>query len=207
MSATRKIMLIRHGEKPAVPPPPQGIDENGNLDPASMTAEGWKRARLLVSLFDPKDSRFRPGLARPTALFAGKIDDDRGKRPMETITPLAKALHLSIDQSYSGSKIITQVSPKPVAGGFALAIGYGESRIPELVRAIKTTGGSVLAAWRRGDLPTIGGLIAPSAAVPGHWPGQRYDVVWVFDLNDDNTTYRFSQVPQLLLPGDLAAPI
>lgn len=207
MPTTRKIMLIRHGEKPAVPLP-QGIDEDGDVDPESMTAQGWKRARLLVSLFNPEHGRFRRGLARPTTLFASELNEDRGKRPMETLTPLARALHLAIDQSYSGSKIVTQASPTTTeGGGFVLALGYGASRIPELVKAMLTTGGCVLAAWRRGDLPAIAAQIAPAAAIPGHWPGKRYDVVWVFDLNPDGTTYRFSQVPQLLLPGDLATPI
>jgi hypothetical protein len=207
MSPTRKIMLIRHGEKPAVPPPPPGMDANGNPDPKSMTAQGWKRARLLVSLFDPHHGKVRNGLAHPTALFASKISDDEGKRPMETLQPLATALHLPIDQSYGSSKIVSKVNSMTAAGGFTIALGYGASEIPQLVRAMIATGGSVLVAWRRGDIPTIASEIAPAAAIPGHWPAARYDVVWVFDLNDDGTTYRFSQIPQLLLPGDLTATI
>jgi hypothetical protein len=206
MPATRKIMLIRHSEKPAVPPPPDGIDENGNVDAESLTTQGWQRARLLISLFNPDSGQFRAGLARPTALFAGKVNGDHGKRPVETLKPLAAALRLPIDQSYSGSKIVSQAR-STTAGGFVLALGYGASQIPDLVRAMTTTGGFALAAWRRNDIPVIAGQIAPSAAIPSHWPGKRYDVVWVFDLNGDGTTYRFSQVPQFLLPGDLATPI
>jgi hypothetical protein len=207
MSATRKIMLIRHGEKPAVPPPPQGIDENGGSDPESMTVQGWQRARLLVSMFNPDKGRLRTGLARPTALFAGKINNDHGKRPVQTLQPLATALQLPIDQSYSSSKIVSQVTSTPEAGGFVLALGRDVSQIPDLVGALMTIGGIALIAWRRGDIPTIASQIAPTAAIPGHWPGKRYDVVWVFDLNGDGTTYRFSQIPELLLPGDLAIPI
>jgi hypothetical protein len=206
MPATRKIMLIRHGEKPAVPPPPQGIDDKGNIDPESMTPEGWQRARLLVSLFDPENGPLRAGLARPNALFASKITDNRGKRPVETLEPLASALALPIDQSYSSTKIESKASKKP-GGGIVLAIGYGPSQIPNLVHGVIATGGFVLVAWRRGDIPAIASQIAPGANVPDHWPGKRYDMVWVFDLNDDGTTYRFSQVPEFLLPGDLATPI
>lgn len=207
MPATRKIMLVRHGEKPAVPPPPQGIDENGNVDPESLTAQGWQRARLLVSLFNPESGKLRTGLARPTALFAGKTNDDHGKRPLQTLRPLASALQLPIDQTYSGSKIVSRVTPTGAGSGFVLALGYDVSQIPDLARAMTTAGGVVLAAWRRTDIPVIAGQIVPGVPVPDRWPGKRYDVVWVFDLNDDGTTYRFSQVPQVLLPSDLATPI
>jgi hypothetical protein len=206
MPATRKIMLIRHGEKPKIPPPPQGIDENGNVDAESLTTRGWQRARLLVSLFNPDNGGVRNGLARPTALFASKINDEHGKRPVETLKPLAATLRLPIDQSYSGTKIGSRVK-QATAGGLILALGYDTSEIPDLVKAITTTAGSVLAAWRRTDLPLIASHIAPGATIPNHWPGKRYDVVWVFDLNDDGATYRFSQVPQFLFPSDLATPI
>jgi hypothetical protein len=206
MPATRKIMLIRHGEKPKIPPPPQGIDENGNVDPESLTTQGWQRARLLVSLFNPDHGEIRNGLARPTALFASKINDDHGKRPVETLRPLAAALQLPIDQSYSGSKIISKAKPA-AGGGLVLALGYGASEIPDLVKAMTATPGFALAAWRRTDIPIIASQIAPGAAIPNHWPGKRYDVVWVFDLNDDGATYRFSQVPQFLFPSDIATPI
>jgi hypothetical protein len=207
MPATRKIMLIRHGEKPDVHSALQGIDESGNIDPESMTAEGWKRARLLVSLFDPPSGRFRTGLARPTMLFASKINGDHGKRPAETLEPLASALHLAIDQSYSSTKTEVKVIPTPAGSGFVLAIGSTAGQIPDLVKAITAKGGFALVAWRRGDIPRIAQLIAPGAAIPVHWPAGRYDLVWVFDLNDDGTTYRFTQVPQSLLPGDVAKPI
>jgi hypothetical protein len=207
MPATRKIMLIRHAEKPKVPPPPQGIDENGNVDPESMTAQGWQRARLLVALFNPENGQFRAGLARPTALFASKINDNHGKRPTETLRPLSTALQLPINGSYSGSKIVSMVTPAATGAGFALALGYDVSQIPDFVSGIMMTGGFALAAWRRTDIPAIASQIAPGAAIPDHWPGKRYDLVWVFDLTDDGKTYRFSQVPQLLFPGDLPTPI
>jgi hypothetical protein len=36
MLVTRKIMLIRHGEKPSHDAPTNGIDEHGNMDPESI---------------------------------------------------------------------------------------------------------------------------------------------------------------------------
>jgi hypothetical protein len=38
-----------------------------------------------------------------------------------------------------------------------------------------------------------------------HWPGDRFDVVWTFTRNGNG--WRFAQVPQMLLPGDLPYPI
>jgi hypothetical protein len=40
---------------------------------------------------------------------------------------------------------------------------------------------------------------------PVHWPGDRFDVVWTFTRNGNG--WRFAQVPQMLLPGDLPYPI
>jgi hypothetical protein len=38
--------------------------------------------------------------------------------------------------------------------------------------------------------------------VPEEWPDERFDLVWVFDLDPTSQDYRFSQQPQLLLSGD-----
>ena len=41
--------------------------------------------------------------------------------------------------------------------------------------------------------------------VPAHWPGERYDLVWVLDRpSGRGPIVSFTQVPQLLLAGDRA---
>jgi hypothetical protein len=40
---------------------------------------------------------------------------------------------------------------------------------------------------------------------PDYWPPDRFDVIWTF--THDGGRWRFTQVPQLLLPGDLPYPI
>src|ERR1700694_5331160 len=65
-----QIMLIRHGEKPVGSGPPFGIDSNSNPDGESLTGQGWERAGALVELFDPSVDKIRPGIVRPTSLFA-----------------------------------------------------------------------------------------------------------------------------------------
>jgi len=42
---------------------------------------------------------------------------------------------------------------------------------------------------------------------PQKRPGDRFDVVWVFDLDKTTGEYSFSQVPQNLLAGDQDSPI
>lgn len=45
-------MIIRHAEKPGISrEPPLGIDEDGRLDPHSLTVNGWVRAGFLSSFF------------------------------------------------------------------------------------------------------------------------------------------------------------
>jgi hypothetical protein len=61
--------------------------------------------------------------------------------------------------------------------------------------------GPVLVAWEHRRIP-------PLVAEPRHppdvpdWPDERFDLLWVFDRGDRGRT--FSQIRQLLLPGDSA---
>ena len=40
---------------------------------------------------------------------------------------------------------------------------------------------------------------------PDYWPPDRFDLIWTF--TPDGHRWRFAQIPQLLLPGDLPYPI
>jgi hypothetical protein len=67
--------------------------------------------------------------------------------------------------------------------------------------------GLVLIAWQHEDIPAIANAILGKAGVvPPKWPGDRFDVVWVFDLQPVGG-YSFSQVPQMLLADDLPSVI
>ncbi len=50
-------------------------------------------------------------------------------------------------------------------------------------------------------------IVGNETTVPQKWPGDRFDVVWVFDLVTPSSSYSFSQVPQRLLAGDSPDPI
>ena len=180
-AATRgadRIMLIRHGEKPVGKKPPFGITVDGTEDPESLTVVGWQRAGALVELFDPAVRPVRSGLTRPTHLFASNPGTTGSKRPLETITPLSQRMKLTVK---------TPVKDKET------------KRIAEILAGTK---GSPLAAWQHQDIPSIAGHLGTvHPTPPKKWPHDRFDIVWVFTRQHDRT-WKFTQVPQLLLAGD-----
>ena len=173
-----KIMVIRHAEKPNGEP---GIMPDGSQNPEALTAAGWSRARALVGLFNPQGGRFAdPRLARPSSLFASGSDS---LRPKQTLAPLAEALKLVIGANYLKGQ---------------------EDR---LVAAAKNAGGVTLVAWQHEAIPKIATLIRGSAnGVPPLWPSHRFDLVLVFD-RQDNGDWSFEQAPELAMPGDSSQPI
>ena len=56
------------------------------------------------------------------------------------------------------------------------------------------------------DLQPIAQGIAPNADIPP-WDGDRFDMVWVFTSDTGPDGFNFTQIPQLLLPGDISDPI
>jgi hypothetical protein len=66
----------------------------------------------------------------------------------------------------------------------------------------------VLISWQREYIPDIASLIlSDRTTAPSVWPEERYDMIWVFDLDRSSSKYTFNQVPQELLGGDLITPI
>jgi hypothetical protein len=75
------IYIIRHGEKPADPPPadpgqippppapPFGVDYEGDQDAHSLLPRGWQRSGGLAVLFDPALGALQAGLQVPAALL------------------------------------------------------------------------------------------------------------------------------------------
>jgi len=184
----RKIMLIRHGEKPTLAA--AGVDAAGASDPNSLCVAGWQRAGALARYFATPAAA---GITAPAALFASAylkakhgeiVADIKSMRAYETLSPLAARLNLPIDACY----------PVGDETGFAAAI--------------LRLGGVVLVAWEHKHIPLIARALPLRAAgtLPAAWPGTRYDMVFVLDWDADAKGYAFSQVPQLVLAGDSAAP-
>jgi hypothetical protein len=170
-----KIMLIRHAEKPNGDDGP-GLMPSGVENPRALTLTGWKRANALVGLFNPPDGALpRPPLAKPMSLFASGSDS---LRPKQTVAPLAAALNLPVRTFLKGQE-------------------------PELVAAVKKAEDPVLISWQHEALPAIAALIRGSAdGVPPRWPGHVYDLVWMLDLQASGA-WSFTQVPELVMPGDI----
>jgi hypothetical protein len=177
---TAKIMIIRHAEKPPDSGQPFGVTADGDQDPESLIIEGWQRAGALACLFAPSSGPLlNPELATPEFLFASHSKSDGGSnRPLQTITPLASKLGLT---------------PKT----------HKKSDIDKVAADAMACGGIALVSWQHEDIPAIANLIlGNSTTVPQTWPGPRFDVVWVFDLDQSSNSYSFKQVPQSLLAGD-----
>ena len=185
MAQARKLMVIRHAEKPPQPPdapPPNGVDADGNVDPESLTPQGWQRAGALVRLFNPVHPPSDSAIAVPNVLIASSKNGRGSKRPFQTLTPLAQDLHLDITT-------------------------FGPNNFDDAVVAAKASDGVVLMCWQHEDIPEMGAAIAGDNVVPAQWPGARFDIVWVFDRDPQSGTYSFTQVPQRLLAGDLTTII
>jgi broad specificity phosphatase PhoE len=175
MPAT-KIMLIRHAEKPD--DEDGGVDQKGNPDKHELIVRGWQRAGALVQFFaNPRDP-IGP-IKQPATIFATEpSSQSASKRPLHTVTPLAELLGIDINSD----------------------IAEGEEQ--DLVNTAVASAGTVLIAWHHEAIPTIANLILQNQSAPQKWPGDRFDVVWIFTRAAANDPWTFSQAPQLLLSGD-----
>lgn len=173
MPAT-KIMLIRHAEKPD--DQDGGVDQKGQSDKHDLIVRGWQRAGALVQFFaNPRDPNRL--IQRPAVIFATDPGSE-SKRPLHTVTPLAQFLTITIDSSIA------------------------EGSEQDLVNKAAASNGMVLIAWHHEKIPAIANLILQNQSAPQKWPGDRFDVVWVFDRTAAGAPWKLSQVPQLLLAGD-----
>jgi len=200
----RTIFIIRHGEKPADPPPPNGIDVDGAPNDHSLAPVGWQRAGGLVGLFASFGGALREGILTPTELFSPGYKtptDTAGARTHETILPVSQLLDLQIDSTYVESK---SHSKEP-----SHATGPSEAALGAAVAAEQT--GVTLICWEHTAIHEIANAITPLAAgspIPQKWPADRYDVVWSFARAAGTTDpYVFTQIPEMLLFGDQDAPI
>ncbi len=210
MGATT-IMVIRHAEKPGdydrinYDGVYDGVQTNGTANSESLVTLGWERAGGLVTLFAPPWGP-QSDLATPQSLFAADpsptsadsnendSSDEPSQRPYETLTAIAAMLDLSIDTQYA------------------------KDEYKDMVTAALDCTGVVLIAWQHQDIPWVNKKSKPGISqyiltdsqtpsgkfnIPSKWPGDRCDLVWVFDRpSGSGPITTFTQVPQLLLAGD-----
>ena len=179
-----KLMILRHAEKP-IPGKSQGVRGDGRADASSLTALGWQRAGALVNFFRGPRAREGHLIERPNHLFAAKFDpqsDDPSRRSKQTLRPLSRALETVIQDRF----------------------GAGEETA--LVEEALKRSGAVLIAWSHEHITAIVEAIPDAnVEVPSAWPDSRFDVIWAFEHRQGK--WKFSQVPQVLLAGDLPEAI
>jgi hypothetical protein len=153
------IWLIRHAEKPAGDI--GGVDENGAADLESLTPKGWERAGAWAVYFEGKVPTPTAIYASPNAKLkdkqAGIDDGSHSKRPVQTITPYADAVHTSLDQRFlKGEETALAAAVTDV-----LAARHGD----------------VVVCWQHEDLPAIATALG-ATGVPAKWDGARFDMIW-----------------------------
>lgn len=181
-----KIMVVRHGEKPGSPPPPNGVDSHGVVNQDCLIPRGWQRSGALACLFSDMGAAARKHLAVPTKVYATD-PASKSKRPKETVSGVSQLQLNGADPDTT----------------------WGEGDEVTLVNHAKEDAkkGPVLIGWHHEKIPAIANaIIGNNTTAPQHWPGKRFDMVWVFELQSDGT-WKFDQVPQLMLYGDSDKPI
>jgi parallel beta-helix repeat protein len=142
----------------------------------TLNAAGYERARRLVGFFtDPK-----PGISTPTQIWASK-GKTASMRPLQTVQPLAAALGLNIDTVYDFENAESTVG-KALTKLHGVTLACSEhTAIPGICKRFKLAKGS--------------------PKPPKGWPSSRFDLVWSFTRQPDNT-WLFAQIPEALMPGD-----
>ncbi|HKI12227.1 MAG TPA: histidine phosphatase family protein [Candidatus Acidoferrum sp.] len=179
----KKIMIVRHGEKPDKADSIHGVDAEGEHDKRDLSPRGWQRSGALVRFFNPVSGQFsHAALAKPDAIYAvspqGGAKSQRAEHTVESVAEFM-GLHLNLKHDKGDEK--------------------------ELVKDVMSKDGVVLIAWEHNAILDIANLIfGNDKSTPQKWPDSRYDLVWVLDQQPHPGGWEFTQVPQLLLPGDSA---
>jgi hypothetical protein len=166
----KRVLIIRHGEKPGDP----SADNTG--DGPSLSTKGYERAGALAPYVP---AQFGP----PDFLFATR-ESENSNRPVETITPLSKAIGVPIDDKHVDED-------------------YGKVASDILGNA-KYAGKLVLICWHHGKIPDLTRALHAVPPVP-KWPGTVFDRVWQIDYPTDGSAANnlpVQNLPQMLLYGD-----
>lgn len=162
----RIIMIIRHAEKPESTDQPTTQPKDPNL-----SKQGYDRADALAKVFPAH-------FPKPDFLLASQKSKN-SDRPLQTITPLANALHLPVDSTFKNEDFAQLAQT--------------------LLTDPKYSGKTILIAWHHGKIPALAkalGLKDP----PDPWDPTLFDRVWQITYNDNIPTLQ--DLPQKALPTD-----
>ena len=170
-AAPAQVILIRHAEKPDSGP--------------ELSAQGFRRAEALVKFF-----RNNPALTRygtPAGIYAAAPKhEDSSVRSIQTVTPLARAIRVDIDTSFTRgqtNKIVRAIMEDPAYDGRMVLVCWQHTNLVEIAQN--------LAAYNN----------SPRLTIPLVWPDETFDRAWILDLKNGKVT-AFKALPQRLLPGD-----
>lgn len=173
-AAPAQVILIRHAEK--------------QLEGNQLSEKGYKRAEALVNFFLTAPAV--TGYGTPAAIYAAAPkNEDSSIRSIQTVTPLARTLGLTINTGFTR--------------------GQAHKLVADIMENPKYTGRMVLVCWQHGHLTDIVRELAeyspygPAAQVafPVEWHDARFDRAWIIDLYRGRVV-SFKDIPQRLLPGD-----
>ena len=173
------VLIIRHAEK------------TGDKDDVHLSKQGEERAEALEKLFVASKERPDP-FPTPDFIFAASEHKD-SKRPVETVTPFAKRLKLTINDRYDSKLPLKDAKEKPKKEGMA------ELR-DELFNTPKYAGKTVLIAWRHSTIPELATTLK-AEKVPEKWDDAVFDRVLQFSYDNEGRA-AFRDRPQRLLPKD-----
>lgn len=166
-----QVILMRHAEKPAVGP--------------ELSAQGFKRAEALVKFF--RNNPAVTAYGTPVAIYAAAPKhEDSSVRSIQTVTPLARAIRVNIDTSFTRgqtNKIVRAIMEEPAYDGRMVLVCWQHTNLVEIAQN--------LAAYNN----------SPRVSIPLVWPDETFDRVWILDLKSGKVT-AFKDLPQRLLPGD-----
>ncbi len=184
MTQPRTLLMIRHGEKPFNGY--QGVDEQGNANPDALIPKGWERAGALVTLFAPNKTTLNSTIPSPGALVTPKYPMPI-HRPYLTLLPLSQRLGVTILSEYAVDADPTMIVSSLLAmEDEVVLVCWEHEHLVNIVGAMASTGS-----------------VANQGDVPASWPGDRFDVIWRFDLDEQTGKWTFSSLDQQLLAGDI----
>jgi broad specificity phosphatase PhoE len=152
------VMIIRHAEKPE--------DKDPNLSP-----RGFQRADALAHVIPER-------FPHPDYLFATKRSA-HSDRPLETITPLARAMHMEVESNLKDEQFADLAH--------------------QILADPKYAAKTVLIAWHHGEIPQLAHALGAKEA-PDTWKGDVFDRVW--EITYDHGVATWHDLPQHALPGD-----
>jgi len=161
--APAQIIIIRHGEKPAT----------GN----ELNEQGFQRAQALVGFF--KSNPLVTQYGAPAAIYAmapGSL------RPIETVTPLAQALGLTLHKDFTRDQL--------------------QPLVDDIMGNPDYAGHMVLVCWEHRVIPAMAKTFGYDLA-PQQWPDDDFYSAWILNVSGGKVT-GFRAISEAVMPEDPA---